>query len=129
MTHWVNEARRMHGLPELPPSELPAADDSVTDAKLRREVAAQERSRLVTLSEMMKIPQARAWMHDLLTKCGTFGLVQSHPEPVLLARLLGRNDVGQMILADLHQACPMEYLTMLKEANAHERNNGDTPAD
>ena len=105
MTHWINEARQLHGLPPLPDSEMPRADATIMAGK-RKESAARERDRLVTLSEMMKIPQARSWMHDLLTKCGVFGPVGHAPEAVSLARMLGRHDIGQMMLADLHRACP-----------------------
>jgi len=127
MKHWMNEARVLHHLPELPESELPRGDDAETSIKARRQAAARERERLVTLSEMMKIPEARAWMHDLLSKAGAFGPVGFATDAIPLARLLGRHDIGQSILADLHRACPAEYLIMLKEANSHERSN-DGPA-
>jgi len=126
MTHWINEARLLHGLSPLPDSELPRAEADM--AGKRKEAAARERDRLVTLSEMMKIPQARAWVHDLLTKCSAFGPVGYAPDAVSLARMLGRHDIGQMLLADLHRACPGEYLTMLKEAT-HERSNDGPTAD
>ena len=76
----------------------------------------------------MSVPDGRAWMAWLLTECRAFCASDFANNQLAMARNIGLRELAITLQADLHRACPGEYLTMLRERGTNERDNRDGAA-
>jgi hypothetical protein len=75
---------------------------------------AQERHNLLVAT--MSSTSGRKWIHDLLFSCHVFRASFSN-DPLEMAFREGERNVGLRILDDLMQACPDDYVLMMREEN------------
>ena len=122
----LNEVRVMHG---LPPIDVAADAPTEANPKAEAKAAAQlVRGRLATLAGIMSVPDGRTWMAWLLTECRAFCASDFANNQLAMARNIGLRELAISLQADLHRACPGEYLTMLRERGTNERDNRDGAA-
>lgn len=95
--------------------------------KAEKAAAILLRERLEFVTAMMSSLQGRSWAHDLLTRCHIFQNPFS-PSALTTAFGCGEMNVGQGILADIMQACPDQYVLMMREANVRHHGNSRSPA-
>lgn len=99
-----------------------AADEEQVSRAAERQKTARE-GELEDLAAMLANPQGRRVMWRLLEACGIFRSSFS-AEAGLTAFNEGARNIGLMLLADINEACPQMYVTMLNEARAREERNG-----
>jgi hypothetical protein len=74
-----------------------------------------QKSRSDLMAAIVSMPEGRKWIWELLTELGVF----SNPfsaDGLVMAFKCGEQNVGQRIFADVLEASPDAYLTMVKES-------------
>lgn len=84
--------------------------------KARKKEARKKADRLEFIAAAMQHEQGRAWFYDLIVFCKTYK-APFREDPYQTAFWCGMQNVGLRITADLQEAAPKEYLTMVKENN------------
>ena len=69
---------------------------------------------------IMSVVGGRHWMHDILVSCHCFATTFTG-DPYTTAYNEGQRSVGLLLLADIMQACPDNYVLMMREANERDR--------
>lgn len=83
--------------------------------KAKKRTARTRADRLEFVRAAMLHEQGRAWFYDLLVKCKVISTPFTD-DPYRTAFKCGEQNIGLMILADLQDAAPDNYLQMVKEA-------------
>lgn len=83
----------------------------------RKKAGRKRVNRLEVVKQLMEVKEGRAWMYDLLGKCGTFTAPCSD-SPHRDAQAAGRQMVGHWLQADIMSAAPEQYWVMVKEARS-----------
>jgi hypothetical protein len=125
----MSEERALY---EIEPRDI-MADTPLTDptevGRRRKVAVSAEKDREATMAGLMSIPNGRRWMWWLLGMCHV-GHQPAHIVPnkgtVDVPRSFlnfGEMNVGLQLIAELHKACPAEYLKMITEAAEKEKPN------
>jgi hypothetical protein len=97
--------------------------------KAEKAQAIHERARLEFVFSMMATISGRTWAYDLLVRCHIFQNPFT-PDALATAFGCGEMNIGQAVLADIMQACPDQYVIMMREANVrHISNNRSTASE
>lgn len=81
----------------------------------RKKAARIRASRLRFVAAAMEHPEGRAWFYEKLESCNIYGNPFMEEETHKTAFLLGEQNSGKKILADIMDAAPEKYLIMLSE--------------
>lgn len=68
------------------------------------------------LHTLMRDPNGRAWLYKVLSACGTHRNPFT-PDALRTAFSCGEMNIGQQIIADMHEVSPELYLQTMKENN------------
>lgn len=97
---------------EIEAEEPYNAADAKAVNNARKKAARRERARLDVVAAMMKHPETRFYLHEIMESCNVFG------NPVVMGDThatyyeLGRQNVGKKILMDVIQFKDEYYLMM-----------------
>lgn len=89
--------------------------------KARKKSARTRSDRLQFVQAAMSVDQGRAWFYDLLNRCHVFRNPFISDSSHGTAFRCGEQNIGLMILADIQDAAPEHYMTMVSE-NKTKRN-------
>jgi len=92
------------------------ANDEKQVKKARKQAEFDKALELDVIRGIMKTPAGRKWIYGKLERCHIYGNCFVAGESDSTAFRLGESNIGRMFLADVQEACPSEYLTMLQEA-------------
>lgn len=84
-------------------------------AKAQREARVRESERKVVLRGLMSVRAGREWMFNLLGECGIYQTPFAAGDPYATAFNCGQQNVGLRLTASLVEACPDDYIRMMKE--------------
>ena len=100
---------------------IPAPGEEGFDAGDRRhvkrageEAKRRDKERGSVVSGLMGIPEGRRWLWEFMGRCGIYETPFNENE-MIMAYKAGKADVGRMLLADIVQFAPDEYVVMIKE--------------
>lgn len=82
--------------------------------KARKKAARTRADRLHFVEAAMTTEQGRAWFYDTLVHCRVFNTPYSD-NPYDTAMRCGMQNIGLRILADIQDAAPLNYITMISE--------------
>lgn len=83
---------------------------------IKRKKAARTRAdRLKFIQAAMQHEQGRAWFCDIINRCRVFDNTFYGEETHNTAFKLGEQNIGKMILSDVLEAAPEQYMTMMSE--------------
>lgn len=83
---------------------------------IKRKKAARTRAdRLKFIQAAMQHEQGRAWFCDIINRCRVFDNTFYGEETHNTAFKLGEQNIGKMILSDVLEAAPEQYMTMMAE--------------
>ena len=68
------------------------------------------------IKALMGLAEGRIWVNDFLNQTYVHGNPVVQGDPYLTHFNLGQQNVGKILLADVIEACPDEYIRMLQEA-------------
>jgi hypothetical protein len=88
-------------------------------AKLQREARVREFERKVVLRGLMSVRAGREWVFSLLGDCGVYHTPFA-TDACATAFNCGQQNIGLRLVAALVEACPDDYLRMMKE-QVHDR--------
>lgn len=98
--------------------------------RAEKEAKTAERQRHEIVTYIMSTTPSRAWMHDRLESCHVFASSYS-PDALAMAFAEGERNIGLQLLNDILQACPENYILMMREENdrriARERRSSEKP--
>lgn len=85
---------------------------------IRKKSARTRATRLEFVSAAMTTPQGRAWFYDLLVRCRVVATpyVENSDKTIFN---LGQQNIGLMVLSDIQDAAPENYLKMITESRGH----------
>ena len=78
--------------------------------------------RLEIIKGIMSLGPGRKWMHDILESCHIFASSFT-TNALSTAFAEGERNIGLRLVSDIMQACPDQYVLMMREKNA--RDNAD----
>ena len=93
-------------------------------AKAQREARVREFERKVVLRSVMSVKAGREWMFNLLGECGVYRTPFANDRSATDFNC-GQQNIGLRLVASLVEACPDDYLRMMKE----QANDRPEPAD
>ena len=82
--------------------------------RARDEAKRAEKERAAVIVGLMDLPEGRNWLWDLMARCGIYETPFNENE-MTMAYKAGKSDVGRMLLADIVQFAPDQYVLMIKE--------------
>lgn len=100
---------------ELEQTEAYDTGDKEQVNNSRKKTARLQADRLEFVRASMSFPQGRAWFHDLLFRTKLFSSPFISGDPCLTAFRCGEQNIGLQVLADIQDAAPEEYITMISE--------------
>lgn len=104
---------------QLPENVFDASDPKqVNEARIRAGRAKTKRLR--ALEAIMELKETRRWMNDILVACHIFEPSFREGSSDGTAFREGERNIGNRLLSDIMEACPEQYLVMLKEAKENE---------
>lgn len=89
--------------------------------KQRKKSARTRADRLEFVKAAMGLEQGRAWFYDLLNFCKVVATPYTN-DPYDTAFRCGMQNIGLMVLSDIQQAAPEQYIQMISENKS--RKNG-----
>ena len=92
------------------------ASDPAHIRKAAKAAKADAAQRLEIVRGIMSLPSGRAWMHDWLQSCNIFATTFTG-NALQSAFNEGRRSIGLRMLAEIMQACPDQYVQMMREEN------------
>lgn len=75
-----------------------------------------ERERMDFTRQMMSTTQGRSWASSFLVRCHIFA-TSFTPDALATAYAEGERNIGLLVLNDIMQACPDQYILMMRESN------------
>ena len=93
--------------------------------KQAKALAAQEAGVLLSLMSSLA---GRAWIYSLLSACHVFA-TSFNREALLMAFTEGERSIGLRIFVSIVNACPDQYLAMMREAQENEDGRRNTSPD
>lgn len=91
--------------------------------KARKKAEFDDALRLDVIRSVMQTAPGRLWIYGMLEECHIYGNPFVPGQPDVTAFNLGEANRGKRLLADVQNACPDLYLTMIQEA----KNSSNTP--
>lgn len=88
--------------------------DPVQVNKARKRASRTRAERLHFVSAAMGTEQGRSWFYDILNRCHIFNR-SFDPDPYIHAYKAGEVNVGLMLLSDIQDAAPENYIKMVSE--------------
>ena len=82
----------------------------------RRRAGRRRRRHLEVVQSLMGAEAGRAWLYEKLERCHIFQTSFVQGDPHATSFRLGENNIGLQLLADIQDAAPDDYVTMIKEA-------------
>ena len=83
--------------------------------KTRKKAARTRADRLKFVRAAMQHEEGRAWFNDIINRCRVFDNTFYGEETHNTAFKLGEQNIGKMILADVLEAAPEQYMNMTTE--------------
>lgn len=90
--------------------------DEAGVAAQEKDLKNREASLDIALRDIMNTALGRAWIWDLIGKCGLFRSAW-RDDPRLAAFACGEQNVGIQILTQIHRVCPEQYAQAMREAS------------
>lgn len=81
----------------------------------RKKASRKKTQRLVVIQALMQHEDGRRWMRELLQRCHIYGNCLVQGDPYGTHFRMGEENIGKMIMADVIEAAPAEYLKMCEE--------------
>jgi hypothetical protein len=89
--------------------------DPVQVNTARKKAARTRADRLKFVQAAMQHPQGRSWFFDIINRCHVFNNPFVRDSDTSTAFKCGELNIGLMILADIQDAAPDQYLPMILE--------------
>lgn len=83
----------------------------------RKKAARTKADRLQFVQAAMTTVQGRAWFYDLIVRCHVFNTTFDE-DPCRHAFRAGEANIGLMLLSDIQEVAPDQYITMVKECKS-----------
>lgn len=100
---------------ELEQAEAYDTSDKEQVNKSRKKSARTHADRLEFVRASMSFPQGRAWFYDLLVRTHIFQVPYVAGDPHGTSFKCGENNIGLMVLSNIQEAAPQDYVTMISE--------------
>jgi len=84
--------------------------------RAEKEGKIRERERLEVIKSLMSVKGGRGWMLEKLEGCHIFRTSFS-TDPLQMAFMEGERRQGLLLLNDIMQSCPDQYILMMRERN------------
>lgn len=91
------------------------ASDPVAVTDARKKSGRKKVDRLRVVQAIMELKDGRAWMYELLSRCHIFGNPMVPNDPYSTAFNIGESNIGRLIMSDVVECAPTEYLSMCEE--------------
>lgn len=98
------------------PHNLRAQQEREQDKANRQRIDREQE--IADFAELMSKPAGRRFLWRMLDKCGVYR--SSFRTSAEMGFLEGQRNIGLMLISELHEICPEQYIAMLTEAK--ERN-------
>lgn len=94
------------------------ADDPKQVKNAKDKAALDDAMKLGEIKNVMQSYPGRAWIYSMLARCSIYEepFVMGYPDGTAFNN--GKANIGRQLLAEVQQAAPDLYLTMIQEAKA-----------
>lgn len=84
--------------------------------KARKKSSRTRADRLKFIRAAMQHEEGRAWFYDIIQRCRVFDNCFYSEQTHDTAFRLGEQNIGKMLLSDVLESAPEQYMTMMNEA-------------